>query len=332
MIRFYKTEDLRLQAIDEFEKRCWVEMINPTDDEVEDICAFSGISEEMIKAALDEEESARVETEDGTTMYIMDSPMMVETEEGDDTYTTIPVAILYNNKCIVTVSLHQNPVFAGFRSNRSKISTLKPVGFVLHFMYENVKRFSFLLKQIDKKSLRLQAELHKSMRNQELIELLGLQDSLVYFSTALSANSSVYGRLSRLEPVQANEDYQDLYDDIIIETRQAVEMCSIYRDILKTTMDAFSSVISNNVNDVVKRLTIITILVAIPTLIAGLLGMNVDLPFGMGVHGDWAGVAFWIVLGVCVVLTALCSILLVRMTDKVRIRTPKQAKKKFRKD
>ena len=170
------------------------------------------------------------------------------------------------------------------------------------------------------------------MRNQELIELLGLQDSLVYFSTALSANSSVYGRLSRLEPVQANEDYQDLYDDIIIETRQAVEMCSIYRDILKTTMDAFSSVISNNVNDVVKRLTIITILVAIPTLIAGLLGMNVDLPFGMGVHGDWAGVAFWIVLGVCVVLTALCSILLVRMTDKVRIRTPKQAKKKFRKD
>ena len=332
MIRFYKTENSRVQAIDGFAKRCWVEMINPTDDEVEDICALSGIGEEMIKAALDEEESARVESEDGTTMYIVDSPMMVETEEGDDTYTTIPVAIIYNDECIVTVSLHQNPVFASFRTNRSKVSTLKPVGFVLNFMYENVKRFSFLLKQIDKKSLRLQAELHKSMRNQELIELLGLQDSLVYFSTALSANSSVYGRLSRLAPVQANEDYQDLYDDVMIETRQAVEMCSIYRDILKTTMDAFSSVISNNVNDVVKRLTIITILVAIPTLIAGLLGMNVDLPFGMGVHGDWAGVAFWIVVGVCVVLTVLCSVLLVRMTDKVKIRTPKQAKKKFRKD
>lgn len=107
------------------------------------------------------------------------------------------------------------------------------------------------------------------MRNQELIELLALQDSLVYFSTSLSANSSVYGRLSRMEPVQSNPDYQDLYDDVLIETRQAVEMCSIYRDILKTTMDAFSSVISNNVNNVVKRLTVITILVAIPTLIAG---------------------------------------------------------------
>ena len=204
------------------------------------------------------------------------------------------------------------------------------MGFILNFMLENVKRFSYSLKQIDKKSLRLQAELHKSMRNQELIELLGLQDSLVYFSTSLSANSSVYGRLSRMEPVQSNPDYQDLYDDVLIETRQAVEMCSIYRDILKTTMDAFSSVISNNVNNVVKRLTVITILVAIPTLIAGLLGMNVDLPFGMGVHGDGAAWEFWLILAISVVLTAVFSVLLVKMTDSVKIRTPKQVKKKRR--
>jgi magnesium transporter len=170
------------------------------------------------------------------------------------------------------------------------------------------------------------------MRNQELIELLELQNSLVYFSTALSANSSLYGRLSRMESVQANEEYTDLYDDVLIETRQAVEMCSIYRDILKTTMDAFSSVISNNVNDVVKRLTVITILVAIPTLIAGLLGMNVDLPFGWGVHGDVAGWEFWIILGVSVLLTVVCSVLLTKMTASVRIKTPKQTKKRRRKE
>ena len=199
-------------------------------------------------------------------------------------------------------------------------------------MLENVKRFSYSLKQIDKKSLRLQAELHKSMRNQELIELLALQDSLVYFSTSLSANSSVYGRLSRMEPVQSNPDYQDLYDDVLIETRQAVEMCSIYRDILKTTMDAFSSVISNNVNNVVKRLTVITILVAIPTLIAGLLGMNIDLPFGMGVHGDGAAWEFWVILILSVALTAVSSFLLAKMTDSVKIRTPKQVKRKRRRD
>jgi len=330
MIKFYKTdESLRIVPADAFERRCWVEMVNPTDDEVDDICELSGIPEEMLKAALDEEESARVDTDEGATMYVVDSPMMVDTEEGDS-YTTIPVAIIYNNKCIVTVSLNPNPVLANFSSNRSRISTLKPVGFILNFMLENVKRFSYSLKQIDKKSLRLQAELHKSMRNQELIELLGLQDSLVYFSTSLSANSSVYGRLSRMEPVQSNPDYQDLYDDVLIETRQAVEMCSIYRDILKTTMDAFSSVISNNVNNVVKRLTVITILVAIPTLIAGLLGMNVDLPFGMGVHGDGAAWEFWLILAISVVLTAVCSVLLVKMTDSVKIRTPKQVKKKRR--
>ena len=329
MVKFYKTENLRVQAIDEFEPRCWVELVNPTDDEVEDVCALSGMPEEMIKAALDEEESARVEVDDGVTMYVLDSPMLVDTEEGD-AYSTIPVSILYNAKCIVTVSLYQNPVFVGFHSGRTRVSTHKPVGFVLHFMLENVKRFSALLKQIDKKSLRLQAELHKSMRNQELIELLELQNSLVYFSTALSANSSAYGRLSRMEAVQSNPDYQDLYDDVLIETRQAVEMCTIYRDILKTTMDAFSSVISNNVNDVVKRLTIITILVAIPTLIAGLFGMNVDLPFGWGQYGETGALAFWIILGVSVLLTVVCSLWLVRMTASVRIRTHKQVKKKRR--
>lgn len=329
MVQFYKTENLRVVPLDEFEARCWVDMVNPTDDEVDDVHALTGIPEELLKAALDEEESARVEADEGATMYVVDSPMLVDTEDGD-AYTTIPVAIIYNAKCIVTVSLNANPVFSGFRTNRTRVETQKPVGFVLNFMLENVKRFSSLLKQIDKKSLRLQAELHKSMRNQELIELLDLQNSLVYFSTALSGNASVYGRLSRLESMQTNEDYQDLYEDVLIESRQAVEMCSIYRDILKTTMDAFSSVISNNVNDVVKRLTIITILVAIPTLIAGLLGMNIDLPFGMGLNGDPNAWAFWCVLGACVLLVAVFSVVLVKMTASVKIRTPKQVKNKRR--
>lgn len=330
MIKIYKNENKRMVALDTFEEGCWIELVNPTDDEVEDVVAFSEIPEELVKAALDEEESARIEVDEGATMYIVDSPMLVDTEDGDQ-YTTIPVAVIYNNKCVVTVSLNTDPVLTAFHSNRYKVSTGDPISFVLNFMLGNVKRFSSLLKQIDKKSLRLQAELHKSMRNQELIELLELQNSLVYFSTALSANSTVQGRIARLAVVQSNEEYQDLREDILIETRQAVEMCSIYRDILKTTMDAFSSVISNNVNNVVKRLTIITILVAIPTLIAGLLGMNVKLPFGMdSVNGSNA--EFWIVLGICVLLVAIFSIVLVKSTDSVKIRTPKQIKRKRRRD
>ena len=330
MVKFFKSENEKIIQLEEFESRCWVEMVNPTDDEVENIVALSGIPEELIKAALDEEESARVEVDDGATMYIVDSPMIVDTEDGDQ-YTTIPVAIIYNPKCIVTVSLNTDPILTSFSCGRAKVSTGKPVGFVLNFMLGNVKRFSSLLKQIDKKSLRLQAELHKSMRNQELIELLDLQNSLVYFSTALSANSTVHGRLSRLESVQSNEEYQDLQEDVLIETRQAVQMCSIYRDILKTTMDAFSSVISNNVNHVVKRLTIITILVAIPTLIAGLLGMNIKLPFGMD-SANGSPWEFWIVLAVSVLLVAIFSVVLVKSAGSIRIRTPKQIQRKRRKD
>jgi magnesium transporter len=231
MIKFFKTDEkVRILETDKFEQGCWVELVNPTDDEVDDIRALTGIPEEMLKAALDEEESARVDTDEGSTMYIVDSPMLVDTEDGS-MYTTIPVAIIYNPKCIVSVSLSSSHVLNALRLNRAPVSTKKPVEFILHFMLENVKRFSSSLKQIDKKSLRLQAELHKSMRNQELIELLTLQDSLVYFSTALSANASVYGKLSRMEGVQSSEEYRDIADDVLIESRQAAEMCSIYRDI-----------------------------------------------------------------------------------------------------
>lgn len=330
MIRYYTTDEkIRIQETDGFEIGCWIELVNPTDEEVNAVMELTDMPESLLKAALDEEESARVDFENGATMYVVDSPMLVDTEDGSG-YTTMPVAIIYNEKCIVSVSLSHNPVLQGIRLNRNPISTKKPVGFILNFMLENAKRFSYSLKQIDKKSLRLQAELHKSMRNQELIELLALQDSLVYFSTALSANASVYRKLSRIEGVQSSEEYLELADDVLIESRQATETCGIYRDILKTTMDAFSSVISNNVNNVVKHLTIITILVSIPTLLAGFFGMNVDLPFGWGTHGDKNSVEFWIIFGVAIALTAICSVWLVKTTNKVKIRAKKQSKKKRR--
>lgn len=333
MVKYFKTDsNLRMQRIDGFEEKCWIDLVNPTDDEIDDIREITGISEEMLKAPLDEEESARTETDDGNVMYIVDSPCIVDTDDGDS-YTTIPIAVIYNNRCLVTVSLHGNAVLADFISNRGdRVSTENPLHFLLSFMLSNVKRFSLSLKQIERKSLRLQAELHRSMKNKELILLLGLENSLVYFSTSLNANSVVYTRLAKSVEIKNDEVYKDLYDDVLIETTQAKEMCKIYRDILKTTMDAFSSVISNNVNNIVKTLTIITIIVAVPTLIAGLLGMNIDLPFGLIVKGDEFGLQFWIVCAVCCALTVLVAVLLVKYTNSVRIKTPKTIKRKRRGD
>ena len=270
MLKFFKTqEDGKIDRLEAFEQNSWVDLVNPTDDELEDVCVMTGIPEEMLRAALDEEETARVERDEGALLCLLDTPTITDTDEGD-TYETIPMALIHNDKCIVTVSLRGNSVLGDFISNRTIVDTAKPVYFILSFMMGNAKRFLSNLRQLDKKSLRLQAELHRSMKNQELIQLLGIENSLVYFSTSLSANLNVYNKLERFPSISGNEDYSDLFDDVVIETRQAMEMCNIYRDILSGTMDAYASVISNNLNVVMKLLAVITLVISVPTLIASL--------------------------------------------------------------
>ena len=324
MIKFFRTNEAgKTERLEEFAAGCWVDLVNPTDDEVEDACALTGLPEEMLKAALDEEETARIERDEGTFMCLLDTPTITDTDEGD-TYETIPLAILFNEKCVATVSLRGNPVLGDFIADRVKTDVRKPVYFLLTFMMGNAKRFLSNLRQIDKKSLRVQAELHRSMKNKELIQLLALENSLVYFSTSLSSNISAYSKMERLPMIAQNEDYKDLFDDVVIETPQAVEMCTIYRDILSGTMDAYASVISNNVNIVMKLLTVVTLIISIPTLIASLWGMNVAVPFGDSAWG------FWVVLAISVVVSAVASFFLIRSTNSIRIKTPRQIRRKRR--
>lgn len=326
MIKFFKSEENKAtERLEAFEKGCWVDMVNPTDDEVEDVTALTGIPEEMLKAALDEEETARCEKDEGAFMCLLDTPTMTDTDDGD-TYETIPISLIYNDKCVVTVSLRGNPVLGDFVSNRIKTDTSKPMLFLLKFMMGNAKRFLSSLRQIDKKSLRVQAELHRSMKNKELIQMLELENSLVYFSTSLSANINVYNKMEKLPAITGNEDYKDLYDDVLIETRQAVEMCNIYRDILSGTMDAYASVISNNLNVVMKLLAVITLIISVPTLIASLWGMNVAVPFGDTAWG------FWVVIGICIAVTAVVSIWLIRSTASIKIKTARTHRKRRRRD
>ena len=315
MIKFFKSEGGHATVrLEEFEKGCWIDMVNPTDDEVEDVIAFSGIPEEMLKAALDEEETARCERDEGAFMCLLDTPTITDTDDGD-TYETIPIALIYNDKCLVSVSLRGNSVIGDFISNRVKIDTAQPMLFILTFMMGNAKRFLSSLRQIDKKSLRTQAELHRSMKNKELIQMLALENSLVYFSTSLSSNIGVYNKMEKMPVISGNEEYKDLYDDVVIETRQAVEMCNIYRDILSGTMDAYASVISNNVNTVMKLLAVITLIITIPTLIASLWGMNVAVPFGDSVWG------FWVIIGICIAVTGVTAFFIIRSTNSIKFKT-----------
>lgn len=327
MVKFYKNaENGEIEAAEKFVEGCWVDMVNPTDDECEDVIALSGVGEDMLKAALDEEERARAEFDDGCSMYIIDCPI-IEEGAGGDGYTTLPLAIIYNKKCIITVSLKGNTVLKNFITGREKIFCNKPVHFALTFMLSNSTRFLYCLKQIDRKNHRIQAEMERNMRNEEIIQLLDLQNALVYFSTALSANDRVHIKLSRAEAVTHQEELADLSEDVQIETRQAMETCDVYKNILSVTMDAYGSVISNNSNNSMRVLTVITILLAVPTMIAGFWGMNMPVPFQSGIAFFETG-WFWLVIFGALMLTGAIAVFMLKTSRRSGSGGKKKRRKK----
>ncbi len=330
MVKFFLTNGGRApEQIESFKDKCWIDLVNPSDDECDDVARATGIPEDMIKAALDEEERARTEFDDGNCMFLVDCPL-IEEDDGSDSYTTLPLAIIYNGKCIVTVCLKGNTVLKDFITGRENVRTDTPVHFTLKFLLGNAKSFLYCLKQIDRKTRRIQSEMEKTMRNSEIIQLLDLQNSLVYFSTSLNSNERVHEKLFKVEGVSSREEYVDLYEDVIIESKQAIETCNIYKNILSVTMDAYGSVISNNANDTMKKLTIITILLAIPTMIAGFWGMNMPVPGENGV-AFYQTLWFWLVVGATVVLTAVIGIFLLK-GNPLKNKQLKQKKKKDKRD
>ena len=329
MVKYFVNGQRRApDQIESFKNKCWIDLVNPSDDECEDLAQLSGIPEDMIKAALDEEERARTEFDDGNSMFIVDCPLIVDSDDGGDSYTTLPLSVIYNDKCIVTVCLKGNTVLKDFITGREEMHTDRPVQFILKFLLGNAKRFLYCLKQIDRKTRRIQSEMEKTMRNSEIIQLLDLQNSLVYFSTSLNSNERVHEKLFKVEGVATREEYLDLYEDVIIEGKQAIETCNIYKNILSVTMDAYGSVISNNANDTMKKLTIITILLAVPTMIAGFWGMNMPVPGQSGIAFYQTG-WFWLVVAATILLTGVIGVFLLKR-DPLKKRQKKKKKDKNR--
>ena len=276
----------------------WIHMANPTDKEIEFIAKTVGVNEDMIKAALDEEERARVEKDDdtGAVLVVTDIPF-TEEDETHYTYTTLPFGFISVGETMITVCLEETSLIDDMLSARfiRDLNLHKRTRFLIQLQYTISKKFLHYLKQIDRASQRVQNELEKSMKNSELIEMLDLEKSLVYFSTSLRSNSVVLDKLPKL--TKFYDEDEDLWEDVIIENKQAIEMSNIYRDILSGTMDAFASVISNNLNIVMKVLASVTIILTIPSIIFGLWGSNVPVPFETSPYG------FWIVIAIAVLFT-----------------------------
>lgn len=301
----------------------WIHMSNPTDKEVEFISRATLIPEEYIKAALDSEERARIEKEEfgaedfpfcdelkdsselphTVLMSVTDIPI---TEEDDDkyAYATLPFGFISTNKTVVTVCLNETSIIYDLMAGRyvKDFNIHKRTRFFLQLQYVISKKYLQYLKQIDRASQRVQNELEKSMKNESLIEMLSLEKALVYFSTSLRANTAVLDKVPRL--VKFYEEDKDLWDDVLIENKQAIEMSNIYRDILSGTMDAYASLISNNLNIVMKALAVITICIDVPAMIAAFWGMNTNVPFG---DKNWG---FWVVIGISIVILIIILIVL----------------------
>ncbi len=307
MKRIYLTVDDHLTEINTLEKGCWVHLQNPTREEIDGLNARFALDPTYIQAALDEEENARIERDGDQTLIIVDIPY-VETEGNGYSYTTIPLGIIMVDDVIITVSTRESTIITDFTEERIRgFWTFKRTRFILQLLHRNASRFLAYLKQIDKASMFVQTRLEASMRNQELLQMMKLEKSLVFFSTSLKGNEMVLEKMMRLDMLRKYPEDSDLLEDVIIENKQAMEMCAIYRDIMSGTMDAFASIISNNLNIVMKVLTSLTVVLSIPTLFASLWGMNVTgLPFENTPGG------FWIVLGISLVVSMAAFVLLWR--------------------
>ena len=286
-------------------KNKWIHLENPTDREIEFIERVTGVEGDMLKAALDEEERARIEVDDGNTLVLFDIAT-IEDEEGYFSYSTMPLGIILTPSCIITVCLKENSVIHTMAYNRIKnIDTYNCMRFLYQLLYSTHVKFIQYLKQIERSSQRVKGELNRSTKNKELLQLLDLENSLVYFSTSLKANSIIIERLVRMDDLSDKEN-SELLEDAQIENRQAVEVCKIYRDIIAGTSDAYASVISNNLNMIMKVLTALTVVISIPTLIASFWGMNTWVPWEGQKHG------FWIVTAVAVIAALISGYYLMR--------------------
>ena len=297
-------ETNKLEEIKEFRKGSWINLVNPSENEIKRVCESINIQEDFIRDALDYEEKARIDEEDddNTILFVIDVKKKKKSED-NDIYSTMPLGmIVVRDDFFITVSLRKNKVIEDFEKRKIKnFQTYKKTRFIFQIFYLNASYFLNYLKQINKETEIAEYILKNSMKNKELLKLLSLEKGLVYFATSLKSNEIVMEKTMRGKIVKLYDDDEDILEDAIIENRQAIEMAQIYTNILNGTMDAYASIISNNLNGVMKFLTSITIVLAIPTMISSFWGMNVKLPFENSQMG------FIIMVLIAVVLTLVVT-------------------------
>lgn len=306
MIRYYAKEEGKLKELEEPEVSCWVNISPPfSHEELEEVAMQFDVPLDFLTDSLDIDERSRYEREDDVRLIVVNTPILNEAEEENDAiYITVPIGIIITIEHVITITSYENPVLQLFLDDKVKNFTpADDSSFVLQIMEQNVYRFLTCLKKLNLKRNLIEQELYDSSRNKELKQLLSIEKSLVYFVNTLSANELLKMKMKRTDflHIRDDEDKSDLFEDIIIDNSQALEMANVYTNILNGTMDAYGSIISNNLNITIRRLTLITIILMVPTLVASFYGMNVPLPL------EDKGYAIYIIMALSVGVSLLVA-------------------------
>ena len=296
----------QLRTLDAIEEGCWIHLCNPTEYELNVVEEETEIEDDLLRAALDDNETPRTESYDESTLVLVDIPVVKP--EGDSfIYSTVPLGIIVGENHIVTVTTEENTLLDSFWEGKyGRFETHKKMRFTLQILNRNSSRFLSYLRQIEKQISQIESVVVKAMNNRELLQMLNTSKSLTYFSASLKSNEIVLEKLMKGSTVRRYQEDTELLEDIIIDNRQAIEMCSIYKEISNGMADAFASIIGNNQQVAMKLQAALSILMAIPTIISGFWGMNLPVPW------ETSGTAFYLIIGISAVATLVTAFFLWR--------------------
>lgn len=312
MIKYYKTKSGKVVEENNFVDDCWIKAVSPSRKELKELSSNFNIDLETLSMSLDREEPSRLEIEENYNMILIDIPTD-ESNSNTIVYSTIPLSIFLVDNAIITICSVETEVLNTFIKNKVKgFSTVKRSRFLFQILQQNALYYLKYLKQIDILMDRIEKNIYNSVKNEELVQILNLEKSLIYFSTSLKSSDVILNKILRTKAIYKFEEDEDLLEDVLIDTKQALEMSNIYGDILSRIMDAFSSIISNNQNRVMSILTSATLIMSMFTIVSGFFGMNVNgIPFAEHRHG------FLIILLTSVLLASLFSILICVFNKKI---------------
>ncbi len=312
MIRYFYTEHHVTTEVESIRNGAWIELTDPTHEEAQKIASKLKIDIEDLLSAIDPEEKNRIELQEGYTLILVDIPA-IEVRHGQRSYTTIPLGIILTQDEIVTVCSEVTPILSQFERDQVRdFSTKKKLRFVYQILLRTSIVYQKALQLIDRRRGEIEERIDKVESEEDLIRLHELETTLVYFATSLRGNGNVLDRLTRYKRLQQFPEDRELLDDVIVENKQAIEMTTIYKDIIDSTRELLSNVLDSRLNNVMKRLTSITLILAVPTMISGMYGMNVDsrwMPLAGTVHG----------FGIIILITLIISILLMFLLHRKKM-------------